>query len=58
MQIPSNSEITPEQFGFENNMVLGQVIGIHVRDEVITKGTIDISKFDQSRGSVASITQF
>ena len=30
--------------GSENNMVLGQVIGIHVRDEVITKGTIDISK--------------
>ena len=30
--------------GSENNMVLGQVIGIHVRDEVITKGTIDIGK--------------
>ena len=30
--------------GSENNMVLGQVIGIHVRDDVIIKGTIDISK--------------
>ena len=30
--------------GTENNMVLGQVIGVHVHDDVITEGAIDISK--------------
>jgi len=30
--------------GTDNNMILGQVVGVHVRDEVITDGTIDIAK--------------
>jgi len=38
VQLPSSST------GYSNNMVIGQVIGVHVADEVITDGMIDIGK--------------
>ena len=38
VSLPSSS------IGTDNNMVLGQVVGVHVQDDVITDGAIDIAK--------------
>ena len=38
VSLPSSS------FGTDNNMVLGQVVGVHINDDVITDGAIDIAK--------------
>lgn len=39
IDLPSNN---PEQ---PNRMLLGQVVGIHISDEIITDGLVDMSKF-------------
>ena len=39
IELPSNN---PEQ---PNRMLLGQVVGIHINDEIITDGLVDMSKF-------------
>ncbi|MEH6404555.1 MAG: flavin reductase family protein [Sneathiella sp.] len=39
IDLPSNN---PEQ---PNRMLIGQVVGIHIKDEIITDGLVDMSKF-------------